>query len=113
MRNIITLVIAFSLAVLDVINNYLLKNVSLKALSLPIGMGISMILYLIQPWIVLKGLNFGSLTILNLAWDLMSDVLVTMLGLWYFGEKVVGLKLWGVLFAFLAILLFAIDDYKS
>lgn len=113
MKNIITLAIATSLAILDVFNNYILKNVSLKIFSKPIAMSISMFLYLIQPWIVLQGLNFSTLTVLNLSWDLISDILVTILGLWYFREKIVGFKLLGMCFSLAAIFFFALDDYKS
>ena len=112
MRNLIVLSIATFLALLDVINNYLVKSVFLNVYKIPIAMGISTILYAIQPWILLKAFNYGSLTVLNLSWDIISDVLVTILGIFYFKESVTGLQFYGLFFAFVSIGLFALDDYK-
>ncbi len=69
--------------------------------------------YAIQPWIFLKGLQFSSMTVLNLSWDLLSDVLVTMAGLIYFREYMTGLRIFGITFSFLAIILFSVDRYKN
>lgn len=68
------------------------------------------IVYAIQPWIFLSSLKFETMTVMNLTWDLMSDILVTAVGLFYFGEKLGPVKTLGVCTALLSIALLAYDD---
>ena len=53
---------------------------------------ISMLVYACQPLLFLESLNYNSLTIMNLLWDVMSDVIVTSIGLFYFQEKLSNMK---------------------
>ncbi len=50
------------------------------------------------------------MTALNLMWDVMSDILVTASGLFYFKEKLSYKKYIGLSFAFVAIFLLSGDD---
>jgi multidrug transporter EmrE-like cation transporter len=68
------------------------------------------IVYAIQPWIFLSSLKFETMTVMNLTWDLMSDILVTAVGLFYFKEKLGPVKTLGVCTALLSIALLAYDD---
>jgi drug/metabolite transporter (DMT)-like permease len=70
------------------------------------------ILYAIQPWIFLSSLRFESLIVMNLMWDLMSDVLVTATGLLYFKEKLGPYKTLGVILSFVSIVLMSLEDGK-
>jgi drug/metabolite transporter (DMT)-like permease len=47
---------------------------------------------------------------MNLIWDLTSDVLVTILGVFYFKESIKGLRWLAVLFALFSLGLFAYTD---
>ena len=47
---------------------------------------------------------------MNILWDLMSDVIVTIIGLLYLKEKLHYSSKWGLIFAFIAIILFAKGD---
>lgn len=67
------------------------------------------IIYACQPWIFLSALKFESMTTMNLLWDVLSDVLVTFTGLYYFREKISQTKLIGVAFSFVAIFLLTYD----
>lgn len=107
-RNIMSILIGLLLAVFDLFNMSMMKNIALKRSS-TIFMGIVTALYAVQPWIFLHGLDFASMTVLNLSWDLMSDILVTLSGLIYFRESLTEYKMVGVLFALVAITLFAFD----
>lgn len=66
---------------------------------------ISMLVYACQPLLFLESLNYNSLTIMNLLWDVMSDVIVTSIGLFYFQEKLSIMKKVGVFFSFISIVL--------
>lgn len=71
---------------------------------------ISILVYACQPLIFLESLNFSSLTIMNLLWDVMSDVMVTSIGLFYFKEKLSNIKRLGVIFSFISIILLSWKD---
>lgn len=71
---------------------------------------VAMLVYSFQPIIFLKGLTNSSLTVMNLLWDVMSDVIVTAVGLFYFSEKLTKLKKMGVLLSFLSIILLTWKD---
>jgi len=89
------------MAALDVTTFPIVKYVSM-GLD-PVWMIIPMFLYAFEPLILLKSLNHESLTVMNLMWDLMSDVLVTCLGLFYFNEKISLTKMCGVVLSIISI----------
>lgn len=68
------------------------------------------ILYAVQPWLLLKSLEFEGLAVMNILWNLMSDILVTLLGVFYFKEKISNMKLMGVGFGILALILLSMVD---
>lgn len=61
--------------------------------------------YAIQPSIFYKSLDGETMTVMNLLWDVSSDLLVTIEGLFFFEEKVSHTKMWGVALSFISILL--------
>jgi drug/metabolite transporter (DMT)-like permease len=73
-------------------------------------MVIPTIIYAIQPWIFLSSLRFESLIVMNLMWDLISDVLVTATGFLYFKEKIGPYKTLGVILSFVSIVLMSLQD---
>jgi multidrug transporter EmrE-like cation transporter len=89
-----------------------MKNITLKTISMKWMLLITLI-YAIQPWIFLKGLQYTEMATLNLSWDMFSDILVTAVGLYYFREQLSGNKMLGVGFAIVAIFLFAYDGFSK
>jgi multidrug transporter EmrE-like cation transporter len=71
---------------------------------------IAMLVYSFQPMIFLESLKHNSLTVMNLLWDVMSDVIVTIIGLFYFSEKLTKMKRLGVFFSFISIILLTWKD---
>jgi len=71
---------------------------------------ISMVVYACQPLLFLESLKYSTLTVMNLLWDVMSDVLVTAIGLFYFSEKLTRFKKLGVMFSFISIILLTWKD---
>jgi multidrug transporter EmrE-like cation transporter len=65
------------------------------------------IVYAIQPFIFFKALDVETMTVMNLLWDVLSDLLVTMTGLFFFKEQISHKKMLGVVAAFVAITLLA------
>jgi multidrug transporter EmrE-like cation transporter len=71
---------------------------------------IAMLIYSFQPLLFLESLKFNSLTVMNLLWDVMSDVLVTSIGLFYFKEKLTKFKKMGVVLSIISIVLLTWKD---
>jgi hypothetical protein len=89
---------------------------TIDAITLPIIKGVStgwpfklmiipFLLYASTPFIFLRGLAGESLVILNLVWDLFSDVVVTIIGLFIFAETIPTTKLVGVGLSFISLFL--------
>jgi len=100
------------MAFIDVVVLGWMKDYSLGDLSsyyVPLGM----FLYGLQPAIFLRSLHYETMTVMNILWDLISDVLVTATGLLYFKEKVTPIKQLALVLAFIAIILFSYDDWSS
>ena len=66
---------------------------------------ISCIIYAIQPLIFLKSLSYSSMTIMNLNWDLMSDLIVTFIGVYILKEKITTKQFIGICLSFIAVIL--------
>ena len=97
------------MAGIDVFALGIVKHVSGGELNLW-TMGIATAIYAFQPWIFFSGLSGSSLTIMNLIWNLTSDIMVTLAGLFYFREKVGRARLIGLFLGFIALVLMAQKD---
>ena len=100
-----TLMATMDAVVLAWIKDYALGLVSWKFVPL------AMFMYGLQPYIFLQSMRYESMTVMNIMWDLISDVLVTATGLLYFKEKLTPVKHGALGLAFVSILLFACDDW--
>ncbi len=105
----IPLKFGFIMATVDVLMLSIVKKVSLDSRILR-WMILPTIIYAIQPWIFLQSLQYESLIIMNLMWDLISDILVTLTGLIFFKESIGPFKLIGVVLSFISITLMSLDD---
>ena len=88
----------------------LVKEISTDGAKSLAFMIIPSIVYAIQPWIFLSALKYESLIVMNLMWDLLSDVLVTLLGLFYFGEKISSIRLLGLFLGMVSLSLLAYKE---
>ncbi len=102
-----TLAFGMAFAALDSISLPIIKGVStgwnLRWMAVPI------ILYGLSPLMFLKALEKETLTIMNLTWDLSSDILVTIIGLFVFAERLPPLKLLGVCLSFVSLFLMSYE----
>jgi multidrug transporter EmrE-like cation transporter len=74
---------------------------------------ISMLIYSLQPYLFLQALQYESMTVMNILWDVISDILVTIMGIFYFKEQISSMKQVGLAFAFIAIVLMSYDELSS
>ena len=90
-----------------------LKKYSTEGHAYGIAIPIGMLIYSLQPLLFLQSLKYESMTAMNILWDIMSDLSVTFIGLFYFKERFTPLKMLGLSFAFIAIVLLSYDSLYS
>jgi multidrug transporter EmrE-like cation transporter len=107
--NFVPLGFGIIMAIIDVLMISLTKLIS-KDTRLLRWMIVPTLIYAVQPWIFLKALSYETLVVMNLLWDVLSDVLVTFVGMWFFKEKIGIYKLMGVMLSFVSITLLSLED---
>jgi len=70
----------------------------------------SMGIYALQPVLFMKALTFESMIATNLIWNLVSSVVISLIGVFFFKESVKGLRLLAILIALLSLVLFAFSN---
>jgi len=98
------------LAIMDLFSMYIIKNNVLGIFKSINWMILPTISFMLAPWVFRLGLNHSTMTLLNLSWDLWSDILVSILGLIYFRERLTIIKSTGLILAFISILLFSVEE---
>jgi|UniRef100_A0A6C0KJK7 drug/metabolite transporter (DMT)-like permease len=104
--------IAYSslMASIDIASLGLAKAAYTGAVPVAIGLAVSVLLYAIQPLLFYNALSFEGLAVVNLLWNVISSIVVTLLGILYFKEKLTNLKLLGAAFSIVAIWLLGMDS---
>jgi len=93
-----------AMAANDVISLGLLKAIHLDWLS-SYYFVVPVLLYIVQPFLFFSSLSFESMTIMNIMWDLLSDVLVTVSGIYIFKEKISNSKFMGIILSMVSMYL--------
>ena len=107
--NTTPLLFATGMAGIDAIAFSIMKKIFEKTLSPGFALA-SMALYSLQPLILWRALSFESVTVINILWDLISDIIVTIVGVFVLGETFGFRKCLGIAFSFIAIYMFAFED---
>jgi drug/metabolite transporter (DMT)-like permease len=113
MLNLIPLAFASLMAFIDTIVLSLFKCYSLGEIEWNGIVPFGMVLYSLHPYIFLHALKYESMTVMNLLFDVVSDLMVTSVGLIYFKESVSNMKKLGLLFAFIGIVLMSWDSING
>ena len=104
------IVFGITMAMFDVVMMSLAKLSKKGVISYGTALPLATLIYAVEPYIFFKSLNYESLTVMNLIWDLSSDIIVTLVGVFYFGETIKGLRWLAVLFSVFSLALFAYTD---
>lgn len=91
----------------------LVKKISLTASTastasssrLLLHMILPTMLYALEPWVFLSAMKYESMTVMNIVWNLVSNILVTGFGILYFGEKIKGIRLAGFVLAIISLVM--------
>ena len=104
------IVFGITMAMFDVVMMSLAKLSKKGVISYGTALPLATLIYAVEPYIFFKSLNYESLTVMNLIWDLSSDIIVTLVGVFYFGESIKGLRWLAVLFSVFSLGLFAYTE---
>ncbi len=107
--NILPLAFGSAMATLDAFMLSFIKYMTIDK-SYVRYLFIPMIIYAIHPVLFYFSLKYETLTVMNLLTDLISDVIVTMIGLLVFKETIGPYKKAGVILSFISIVLMSMND---
>ncbi len=99
------------MASLDVVMMSLAKLSKTGRIAYSTALPSATLIYALEPYIFFKSMKYESLTTMNLIWDLSSDIIVTLVGVFYFKETIKGIRWLAVLFALFSLALFAYTDH--
>jgi multidrug transporter EmrE-like cation transporter len=98
------------MAFMDVIMMFTAKFVHLHKISYPVGLAVATAVYAVEPYLFFRSMNYESMTAMNLIWDLSSDIVVTLAGLFVFGESIKGLRWIAIAMSIISLGLFAYTE---
>jgi multidrug transporter EmrE-like cation transporter len=98
------------MAIIDLVMMGSIKMIHNGTFSMAIGLPFAVITYALEPFIFLKAMNYEGMTVTNLVWNLMSDILVTLQGVFIFGESIKGLRWVAIAMALVSLSIFAYTD---
>lgn len=113
MFNLIPLAMATGMASIDALVMAGIKQYDMGVIPWRGIVPIAMLIYSFQPYLFLQALQYESMTVMNILWDIISDILVTVMGIFYFKEQISSMKQVGLAFAFVAIVLMSYDELSS
>lgn len=98
------------MAILDLVMMACVKMVSTGSLSAGVGMPIAIFTYALEPIVFSKALKYENMVVTNLVWNLVSDVLVTLQGIFIFGESIRGIRWVAICMALVSLAIFSYTD---
>ena len=103
MFNLSTLGFGTLLAGMDVIMMYIIKQYSKGVFASSYWMILPPFVYALTPFILLFSLKFETLLVMNMSWDIISDILVTAMAFFVLGERLSLMKTIGIGLSFVAL----------
>jgi drug/metabolite transporter (DMT)-like permease len=101
---------ALYLASVDAIIMPLLKAKRIGMLTGTWMLPLATFIYAMQPLVFFQALSIESMTIMNMLWDVMSDILVALIGIFVFGESLTKIQMLGLVFSLIGISLLGYKD---
>ena len=98
------------MSLLDIFMMSFLKMISIGTMPSWWGVPLSVAIYALQPLIFLKAMRYEGMVVTNLIWNLMSNIIVTMQGIFVFGESIKGLRWLGICMSLVSLCLLAYTE---
>ena len=112
-KQLLPIAFALAMAAVDVCMMFTAKFVHLGRLSYATGLALATGVYLLQPYLFIKAMNYETMSAMNLIWNLASNIVVTVSGVLVFQEPVHGLRWVAIGMSLFAIGLFAYTGASS
>jgi multidrug transporter EmrE-like cation transporter len=93
----IHIIYALIMAIFDTLGLSILKMINVGTLTNYFWFIIPVFIYALQPLIFFKALQYESLTIMNILFDLSSVVFISIVGLFVFAKKMDNYKILGII----------------
>ena len=98
------------MALIDITMMGTLKLVDQGKLAYAVGFPIATVLYAFEPYVFLKAMTHSNMVVTNLIWNLASNILVTLTGVFLFGESIKGLKWLAIGLSLFSLAIFAYSE---
>ena len=108
--DMLPIVFGIVMALIDITMMGTLKLVDQGKLAYAIGFPISTVLYAFEPYVCLKAMTNSNMVVTNLIWNLASNILVTLAGVFFFGESIKGLKWLAIAMSLFSLAIFAYSE---
>ena len=108
--DLLPIVFGLVMALIDISMMGTLKFVDQGKLDYNIGFPIATLLYAFEPYVFLKAMAHSNMLTTNLIWNLASNILVTLAGVFFFKEKIKGLKWLAIGLSLFSLGIFAYSD---
>jgi multidrug transporter EmrE-like cation transporter len=95
------------MALVDIVMMSTTKMVSQGTIPSWWGTPLAIGIYALEPLIFLKALNYEGMVVTNLVWNLSSNIIVTLQGVFIFGETIKGLRWVGIAMSLVSLALLA------
>ena len=108
--DLLPIVFGLVMALIDISMMGTLKFIDQGKIAYAIGFPIATLLYAFQPFVFLKAMSHSNMLSTNLIWNLASNILVTLAGVFFFKEKIKGLKWLAIGLSLFSLGIFAYSD---
>lgn len=105
--NMLPILFGITMALIDIVMMSTVKMTSSGQLTTAVGLPLSMALYALEPIVFLKAMSYEGMVVTNLVWNMMSNIIVTLQGVFIFGESMKGLRWVGIGMSIVALTIFA------
>ena len=108
--NMLPIFFGVVMATIDVIMMGTVKMTHEGMISHAVGIPFALFFYALEPLVFLKAMNYEVMAVTNLIWNLASDIVVTLQGVFFFGESIAGMRWLAVCMALVSLTIFAYTD---
>lgn len=99
-----------AMALVDILMMGSIKMVHDGSLNASVGTPLAVGVYALEPLIFLKAMGYEGMVVTNLVWNLVSNVIVTLQGVFIFGESIKGIRWVAIAMTLVALSIFAYTD---
>lgn len=101
----IHIIYAITMAIFDTLGLSILKMINIGELTNYVWFIIPVVIYALQPLLFFKSLQYESLTVMNILFDLISVVLISIVGSFVFAEELSNYKILGIFTSIISVYL--------